>query len=151
MALGDRARRVALDRAAANRLPTIGAGDPTAAGGVQWVIPTYPDPGDRGDDVTPISKEERTGDVSRSTREAVLNRANGRCEARVSPRCVGVPEHIHHRKLRRFGDHTAVNLLAVCHACHIIIHSRPIRAYHSGMMVRGTADPAMQPVRPGPW
>jgi hypothetical protein len=48
-------------------------------------------------------------------------RSKGVCEA-GSEVCNGKASHFHHRKLRRFKDHTDVNCLHVCPPCHTYIH-----------------------------
>lgn len=89
--------------------------------------------------------------VTPEIRALVLRRSGGYCEARAVRECSGTAQHIHHRKLRRFGDHRPVNLLHVCQVCHTAIHARPADSYAAGFLVRGTADPADVPVasRPG--
>lgn len=64
-------------------------------------------------------------------------RSGGVCEVCQQARAV----HLHHRKLRRFDDHTASNLLYVCGNCHTMIHKRPEVSYTAGWLVRSTADP----------
>lgn len=82
-------------------------------------------------------------------RAAVQARSGGRCEARCDILCTGYGEHLHHRLLRRHGDHTAANALAVCHACHQAIHAHPAAAYAHGLMVRAGGTPATTPVVAG--
>lgn len=60
--------------------------------------------------------------VTPAVRAAVRDRSGGMCEARASSRCDGVACHVHHRQLRRHGNHTPTNLLHVCTACHDAIH-----------------------------
>jgi hypothetical protein len=79
--------------------------------------------------------------VTPATRRAVRARSRGRCEARVIRTCTGVAEHVHHRKLRRYGDHRACNLLDVCHRCHDHIHANPRWSYRWGWLVRQADDP----------
>lgn len=55
--------------------------------------------------------------------------------------CTGAAAHVHHRKLRRFGDHRPVNLLDVCHVCHDYIHGHVRWAYDHGWLVRSHDDP----------
>lgn len=83
--------------------------------------------------------------VTPATRAAVRARSGGRCEAGVVRTCAGVAQHVHHRKLRRHGDHTVPNLLDVCLFCHDAIHGRPAWSYEHGFLVRGHDDPARIP------
>lgn len=80
--------------------------------------------------------------ITPDVRRAIAERSRDVCEARLVGVCVGRARHIHHRKLRRYGDHTLVNLLHVCHACHGYIHRFPKWSYDHGYLVRGSADPA---------
>jgi hypothetical protein len=87
--------------------------------------------------------------VTAAVRAEVAERSRGLCEARVSPRCHGTAQHVHHRKLRRHGDHSAENLLHVCHACHDAIHSSwyAATAYARHFLLRSHEDPEEYPVR----
>jgi hypothetical protein len=70
---------------------------------------------------------------------AVRERSQLRCEACASARAA----HVHHRKLRRFGDHTLINLLHVCLECHNTIHANPTDSYDRGLLVHSfVEDPA---------
>jgi hypothetical protein len=64
----------------------------------------------------------------------------------VADRCTGAAGHVHHRKLRRFGDHTPINLLDVCLFCHDHIHRYVKWSYDHGYLVRSHGDPASIPV-----
>lgn len=92
---------------------------------------------------------EQPDPVTPATRAAVAVRSGGRCEARVAERCRGLGQHVHHRKLRRHGDHRPVNLLHVCLACHAHIHSSPFarEAYARRFLLRSHMDPEAEPVR----
>lgn len=83
---------------------------------------------------------------SDETKAAVRRRSGNRCEA-PGPNCTGKATHFHHRKLRRFGDHSDVNCLHVCFVDHERIHANPGKSYLTGEMVRGPLDPAKVPVR----
>jgi 5-methylcytosine-specific restriction endonuclease McrA len=75
--------------------------------------------------------------IPRLSREAVLERCHGRCEA-GTPACTGRVDHMHHRRLRsQGGTHDPANLLAVCQPCHDHIHHRPAEAYERGWLERG--------------
>lgn len=56
----------------------------------------------------------------------------------------------HHRKLRRFGDHSVQNLVLLCGSgttgCHGWAHSRVAEAFAIGMLVHSWHDPASVPV-----
>lgn len=54
--------------------------------------------------------------------------------------------HFHHRKLRRFGDHRAVNTLHVCNEHHAWIHANPESSYILGYLVQSWRDPAEVPL-----
>lgn len=73
----------------------------------------------------------------------VRKRSNLLCEACAAARAV----HVHHRKLRRFGDHTLINLLHVCLECHDSIHSQP-GSHDRGLLVYSHEDPIDVPVWP---
>lgn len=57
----------------------------------------------------------------------------------------------HHRQLRRFGDHSAANLVLLCGSgttgCHGWVHANPSLAYATGLMVHSWHDPASVPAR----
>lgn len=79
----------------------------------------------------------------------VRRRSGGKCEVR-SRVCSGVPQHFHHRKLRRHRDHTSANCLYVCAACHRYIHDQMGEAaYLMGWLVKSWDDPAQVPIRRG--
>ena len=84
------------------------------------------------------------------TRPLVLERSQGRCEARFVV-CTGIGQHVHHRQLRRTADHRPVNLLHVCLACHDYGHKLSSR-YDIGFLVRsnGVDTPDTVPFR-GPF
>lgn len=85
---------------------------------------------------------------SRATKELVLDRAAGFCEA-----CgIGRPEQLHHRRARGMGGSTAddtnipANALAVDARCHALIESQRALAIDRGWLVRQGQDPAEVPV-----
>lgn len=51
-------------------------------------------------------------------RKAVINRANGLCEICNSP-----AEEVHHKTYTRIGNEQPDDLMAVCRACHELIHN----------------------------
>jgi len=78
--------------------------------------------------------------------EAVLDRADGWCEAMIPTVCTGAPEHLHHRQLRsQGGEHTADNLVGICSSCHDWIHAHPKWAYRAELMVHGWEEPRFPP------
>lgn len=81
-----------------------------------------------------------------ATRSAVAHRSQGNCEARLA-NCRGRGFEMHHRQLRRWGDHTETNALHVCTPCHTDIHQMGDRAYELGLLVHGWDDPATIPVQ----
>ena len=152
MALGDKARKAALEEAAKRKLPSIGSGeavDVNKYGGSQIVTTEMLDDAKR---MMPQFREtDREQDFSVSTRAEIAIRSDGKCEARYSNRCLGRGTEVHHRKLRRFGDHRAVNGLHVCKMCHMKIHDNPTVSYRLGLMVRSTDDPAEKGLTGPPW
>lgn len=95
-----------------------------------------------------IQKKARPNGFPERTRLAVRRRSGGRCEA-GSKHCSGPAAHLHHRKLRRHKDHSVVNALHVCRACHEHIHANPGVAYLMGWLVHEWADPAQVPAKRG--
>ncbi len=83
-----------------------------------------------------------------AVRVAVRLRSGGRCEAELRT-CTGVAQHFHHRKLRRFKDHSAANCLHVCSADHDHIHANPTKSYLMGHLLHEWQDPATTPVKRG--
>lgn len=79
------------------------------------------------------------------TTQEILYRSRFNCEARLEG-CQGRGHHLHHRKLRRHGDHRAINGLHVCAPCHSDIHSMGAAAYELGLLVHSWDDPADIPV-----
>lgn len=48
---------------------------------------------------------------------------------------------MHHRKLRRHGDHAPANLVHLCRACHNAVHADPKAAHAAGFIVWRHEDP----------
>lgn len=126
------------ERSKASRAPaSTGAGSPAAKktpAATRDVVPIDKTPADKttGNEIPPASRAE------------VAARSGGRCEARVVTSCRGDgsdAHHMHHRLLRRHGDHRPINLLHVCHACHTAIHADPDWAYDHGYLVRSWQRP----------
>ena len=76
------------------------------------------------------------------TRTLVTRRAQNRCE-RCG--CWAPAPHLHHRKLRRHGDHTPSNAIAVCFTCHELIHRTA--DYETGFLLHSWDNPEETPVR----
>jgi hypothetical protein len=152
--LGTRARE-RLDAArAATRRPSVGGGDGTNHQGYDGARLDATTALGRTDVEPDFRGTDRDPDIPTAEREAVYERSRGegdvrRCEATASRRCSGVAVHLHHRKLRRHGDHRAVNLLDVCAQCHHDIHAQPAASYLRGLMVRSADDPATVALTPG--
>ncbi len=69
-------------------------------------------------------------------RPFILERAGRWCEART-PRCIGVVQHLHHRRGRvRRDANEPEHLLAVCLPCHAYIHHHPAESYARGWLLR---------------
>lgn len=86
--------------------------------------------------------------IPAESRAAVMRRSRGWCELRL-PGCQGDAATMHHRKLRRAGDHRPVNLLDLCAACHRWVHDHTGYSYARGWLVRQSDDPAAVAVMPG--
>lgn len=69
--------------------------------------------------------------------EAVKHRSRGRCEAQIpGSGCTKLGAHIHHRKFRSGGeDHSLANLLHLCTACHMWVHSHKRAAMEHGWAI----------------
>lgn len=89
------------------------------------------------------TKPSKAGDWTPAVRRAAAKRSGGVCEIDQ----VNEAQHLHHRKLRRHGDHRIVNALHVCDDCHRKIHAAPSWSYSRGFIVRAHLDPADVPVR----
>lgn len=90
---------------------------------------------------------ERENDWSPETRRIVRLRSGGMCELK----CNRLAAEMHHRKLRKYGDHSPDNCLHVCDPHHDWIHANPMDAYERGWLVRSTLDPALVKVELGPF
>lgn len=95
------------------------------------------------------SREDDSGenDWTPETRAIVRRRSGGLCEWAG---CNAVATDMHHRKLRRFGDHRPVNCLHLCAFHHNgVIHAQVLYARGHGFIVRSTLDPEMVEIRHG--
>jgi hypothetical protein len=79
-----------------------------------------------------------------ATKQTVTERSGGVCERCGVARAV----HLHHRLLRRFGDHSVANALHLCVFCHDAVHSAAGLSYDCGWMIASgvDVDPASVPV-----
>ena len=82
-----------------------------------------------------MKRTRRKEGFTPETRQIIERRSGGRCEART-PICSGWGQHIHHRKSRRAGDHSAPNGLHVCRSCHAFIHDHPELSMEKGWIIR---------------
>lgn len=84
--------------------------------------------------------------VTEATRLIVWTRCGGHCEACWRPILAGVDTH--HRQLRRFGDHTPANLVALHPDCHTgapnAVHRRVRWARERGLILRSWQTPAAE-------
>ena len=71
-----------------------------------------------------------------NAREQVWERSRGLCEV-MADGCWREASQLHHRKLRRHGDHSPGSLLAVCVPCHDHIHRHPAESYARGWLIKG--------------
>jgi hypothetical protein len=78
-------------------------------------------------------------DFSDDTKGHARRRQGGMCQM-----CRALPvAQFHHRKLRRHGDNSPENCLALCVKCHHDIHNKRIDfAYRHGLLLKSWDDPA---------
>ncbi|GAA3009264.1 HNH endonuclease [Microbacterium aurantiacum] len=79
----------------------------------------------------------RSADPMAEARPVVHDRSRGMCERCCARRATDV----HHRQLRRHGDHQPANLVDLCRECHEWAHKHPAEARESGFIVSGRIDP----------
>lgn len=79
----------------------------------------------------------RPADPMAEARPVVHTRSGGMCERCCARRATDV----HHRQLRRHGDHQPANLVDLCRECHEWAHKHPAEARESGFIVSGRIDP----------
>jgi hypothetical protein len=87
-----------------------------------------------------LKNKQPAGGFPEEVRVKARLRSQGVCEVGSSA-CTGSAAHFHHRKLRRFKDHSLVNCLHACSACHALIHDQPELSYMMGWMVRSWQEP----------
>jgi hypothetical protein len=86
---------------------------------------------------TRATKTTEPDPVTPEVRATVRERSGGACELGCGQRAT----HIHHRQLRRYGDHQAANLLHVDALCHRRIHDRVRYSLDVGWLVASHDDP----------
>lgn len=97
------------------------------------------------------NKQRRFDEELSGMREAVYERAEGRCEVATPMICASTGlMHIHHRRSRRIRKdgkaNSLSNLLLVCQPCHALIHhDRPWAKTH-GFIVSSNSDPDRVPM-----
>lgn len=95
---------------------------------------------------TPLRSRPTPNEIPADVRAGVVARAGGRCERDGEPAPHG---HLHHRKSRRFRDHSPSNLLYLCASCHSVVHAYPaetVAGRPAGYVLPGHAEPAAEPV-----
>lgn len=92
---------------------------------------------------TPFRRKPTTDPITPLDRAIVLARSGGRCEwANLDmERCTNPAVHLHHKLLRRHGDHSPENLMHVCAAHHDWIHRNVAESYQLGYLRRQPATP----------
>ncbi|MDI9889943.1 HNH endonuclease [Microbacterium sp. IEGM 1404] len=84
-------------------------------------------------------------DPMAEARPIVHKRSGGMCERCCARRATDV----HHRQLRRHGDHKPANLVDLCRECHNRVHEHRDEATAAGFIVSGRVDPRTVPVQHG--
>lgn len=87
---------------------------------------------------------KRPQGFTETTKAEVRRRSGNRCEIHGCPHRA---TQFHHRKLRRHGDHRAVNCLHICTDHHVEIHDNVEVSYVMGWLVPSYKDPADVPLR----
>lgn len=84
-------------------------------------------------------------DPMAEARPVVHERSGGMCERCCARRATDV----HHRQLRRHGDHKPANLVDLCRECHNRVHEHRDEAAATGFIVSRSIDPRTVPVHHG--
>lgn len=86
-----------------------------------------------------IGRGRQRDPITPEVRAEVLARDQGCVLARFEPdhECWG-PLELHHRKLRRHGDHSAENLVTLCASGHTWVHEHVAVARAHGLLLRST-------------
>ena len=87
------------------------------------------------------TKTEAPDPITPEVRRLVTKRSKGLCEL-----CTEPGQHLHHRQLRRAGDHSAANLVHLCNTCHRRIHGHVSWSLQTGWLVSQYRDPARVPL-----
>jgi hypothetical protein len=82
-------------------------------------------------------KARRPADPMAEARPTVHKRSGGMCERCGARRAIDV----HHRQLRRHGDHRPANLVDLCRECHTWVHGHVALAQCEGFIVESWEDP----------
>lgn len=90
---------------------------------------------------TPPARMPKPDPVSAATRMLCRSRDHGVCVL-----CGSNATHLHHRQLRRHGNHSASNLLSLDGHCHTRVHGHVAWATEFGLIVPSWAVPAEVPV-----
>ena len=94
----------------------------------------------RSKPLRPVKDDPITPEV----RRLVKARSKGLCEL-----CGGAGEHLHHRQLRRGGDHSAANLVDLCNYCHRRIHGHVAWSTEHGWLVSQYGRAGATPIEIG--
>lgn len=78
--------------------------------------------------------------------QAVIDRADGKCEVMIPGVCTFGVHHIHHRKISG-REHTVEGCVHICTSCHTYVHANPAWSYKRGYLVKMNYDPAQVPVQ----
>lgn len=81
-------------------------------------------------------------DPMAAARPVVRERSGGMCERCGRERATDM----HHRKLRRHGDHAPANLVHLCRECHNLVHDDGYREPQAGLLLKSWDDPRAVPV-----
>ncbi|TDL43860.1 HNH endonuclease [Microbacterium oleivorans] len=89
----------------------------------------------------------KPADPMAAARPIVTGRSGGMCERCGARRATDM----HHRQLRRHGDHAPANLVHLCRGCHNHVHAKPADAVDEGFIVPSWDDPRQVPVNHSVW
>lgn len=87
----------------------------------------------------------KPADPMAEARPVVRERSRGVCERCGQARA----SDMHHRQLRRHGDHAPANLVHLCRVCHAAVHAKPEAAHAAGFIVWRHEDPRETPIDHG--
>lgn len=89
----------------------------------------------------------RPVDPMAEARPVVAARSGGMCERCGARRATDM----HHRQLRRHGDHQPANLVHLCRGCHTAVHAKPAEAQVAGFIVPSWDNPRLIAVMHSVW